>query len=436
MLPKLAQLARDQVPRHTARSFTCTLKPSPVRLRGALEASGMPARGCASAWLRRILQMLSGSLDRAVCGRILCAGREESRVTGRKVSQRWSAACAPIALTLISILAALLLGELLLRAIFSPGDYLYASLIDDPVLGVRIEPYTSGHDALGFRNRAVPTRVGVVALGDSQTYGWGVPREESWPHQLAALLHEPVYNMALGGFGPLEELYLAEHEATRFHPRLLLVGLYFGNDIADAYHAAHYRTYWYGWRETTPAAPTQPDDPTSDAREPAKHFAAVRDWLARNSVLSGFLRVRVFHWLAILEKDRLAAQVNPDSQMVWVDPADHSVRTIFMAQRWLLRLDTGNPDIHEGLRITKRAFEALKAHADGLGGYSWSSFRRRNECTARTSRNAEIPSRQPWPVFAMRRIGLKRMWWISSSRRGSSTSTSRKRCRTRHAVTP
>jgi len=268
---------------------------------------------------------------------------------------------------LSSTVLALFLGELFLRAIFHPGDYLYASLVDDPVLGHRIEPLTRGHDALGFRNREVPERVGIVAIGDSQTYGWGVLREDSWPSQLAVLLHEPVYNMALGGFGPLEELYLAKHEAMRLHPRLLLVALYFGNDIAEAYRCAHERPYWYDWRETTSATGAQPDDLTPDAREAGKPLGALRDWLSRTSVLYGFLRVRVFHRLSILERDRLAAQVTPDSQMVWVDPADHSVRTIFTAKRRLSALDTRRPNIQEGLRISKRAFEAIKAHAAARG---------------------------------------------------------------------
>jgi hypothetical protein len=272
-----------------------------------------------------------------------------------------------IALILTSTLVALVLGELVLRAIFNPGDYLYASVIDDPVLGRRIEPYTSGHDALGFRNREVPERVSIVALGDSQTYGVGVFREDTWPQQLAGLLHQPIYNMALGGFGPLEEMYLAEHEATRLQPQLLLVGLYFGNDIAEAYRSAHQRPYWYDWREATVATPAHSDDDPPGAQEPQKRFGAVRDWLARKSVLYGFLRARVFHRLAILEKDRLATQSAPESQMVWVDPADHSIRTIFTAQRRLAVLETRRPDIQEGLRITKRAFEAMKVHVGARG---------------------------------------------------------------------
>lgn len=274
---------------------------------------------------------------------------------------------APAVLLLVSTLIALALGELFLRAALNPGDYLFASVVEDPILGIRIAPKTSGHDALGFRNREVPQRVGIVALGDSQTYGVGVARDESWPQQLARLLREPVYSMALGGFGPLEELYLAEHEALRLRPRVLLVALYLGNDMADAHRAAHQRPYWYGWRETASAATPLPGESERDGREPRKNLGAVRDWLARRSVLYGFLRLRVFQRLALLEQDRLAARVPPDSRMVWIDPGDRGVRTIFTPQRRLSALDARRPEIHEGLGITKRAFAAMNHSAKAHG---------------------------------------------------------------------
>src|SRR5262245_42445916 len=101
-----------------------------------------------------------------------------------------------------------MVSELLLRCVVNPGDFLFATLIDDPILGSRIKPQTTGHDALGFRNTEVPQSANVVAIGDSQTYGVSAGRDDSWPHQLGMLLSEPVYNMALGGYGPLQYLFL------------------------------------------------------------------------------------------------------------------------------------------------------------------------------------------------------------------------------------
>jgi acetyltransferase AlgX (SGNH hydrolase-like protein) len=269
----------------------------------------------------------------------------------------------PLLLGAASAFFGLLLSEAVLRTIFNPGDYLYATVVPDPILGQRIEPRSSGHDALGFRNREAPRKAGIVALGDSQTYGVGVPSGVNWPRQLEEMLQEPIYNMALGGFGPLEEMYLAEHEAPKLGPRLLLVGFYLGNDLADAFRTSHRLEYWHGWRETTTAVPDAPGEDVPGAQAPQKRFAALRDWLARHCVTYGFLRARAFRGLARMEKERLASGVSPDQQMVWADPADSAIRTIFTARKRLEALDTRRLDVQEGLRITERAFETMKASA-------------------------------------------------------------------------
>lgn len=268
----------------------------------------------------------------------------------------------PVGLIVVSTAAALLLGEVVARFVVNPGDFLFATLVDDPILGNRIKPNTTEHDALGFRNAKVPERANVVAIGDSQTYGVSAPRDGSWPHQLGELLHEPVYNMALGGYGPLQYLYLAEHEAKKFQPRQLVVGFYFGNDLIDAYRLARHAPYWNGWAESK-----EPEAQQSENPEPKKRFADLRDWLSRHSVLYSMLRVTVFPQLAAWEQDRLAKQATPDSQMLWVDPSRDSVRTIFTPQARLDAMNPRHPMVQEGLRITKRAFSALQKNADAQG---------------------------------------------------------------------
>ena len=114
-----------------------------------------------------------------------------------------------LTLVVVSVSMAALLAEGSLRLALSPTDFMQATLIEDSVLGQRIEPLTTGHDALGFRNRDVPAQANVVAIGDSFTYGVSAPRDGSWPHQLSGMLGESVYNMGLGGFGPLQYLHLA-----------------------------------------------------------------------------------------------------------------------------------------------------------------------------------------------------------------------------------
>lgn len=273
----------------------------------------------------------------------------------------------PVGMILVSIIVALLIGELLVRFVVNPGDFLFATLIDDPVLGHRIEPHTTGHDALGFRNPEVPERANIVAIGDSMTYGVNAARDGSWPHQIGALLREPVYNMALGGYGPLQYLYLAEHEARKLRPRLLLVGFYFGNDLMDAYYTAHGRPYWHGWREADSVVAGETEFDRAGKAEPKKRFAALRDWLSRHSVVYSMLRVTLLPRLASWEQDRMALQVTADRRMIWIDPSKHSVRTIFTPQSRLSAMDLQLPSVQEGLRITKRAFTSLRSHTDAQG---------------------------------------------------------------------
>lgn len=54
--------------------------------------------------------------------------------------------------------------------------------------------------------------------------------------------------MGLGGYGPLQYLYLAQHEARKFKPKQLVAAFYFGNALFDAYNLAHNAPYWNSWR--------------------------------------------------------------------------------------------------------------------------------------------------------------------------------------------
>src|SRR5437016_7392418 len=114
------------------------------------------------------------------------------------------------------------------------GDRAGGETVSDSELGVRLVPNTPGHDANGFRNASVRAQVEVVGLGDSQTWGVNVQSADAWPQQLAKLSQRSVYNMSVGGYGPVQYWRLAE-KAFSFSPKVIIVGLYFGNDLYDAY---------------------------------------------------------------------------------------------------------------------------------------------------------------------------------------------------------
>lgn len=274
---------------------------------------------------------------------------------------------ATAGLVVLSTVVAAGLAEVVLRFVVNPADFLLATTIQDEILGLRIPPHTTGHDALGFRNRTVPQRADIVAIGDSMTYGVSAPRDSSWPQQLGGLLGEQVYNMGLGGFGPLQYLHLAKSTAPALKPRLLIVGFYFGNDIMDAYYVANGNPYWQGWRVSTTAEHGTTAFDRAGQAEPAKRFQGLRNWLSRHSVLYSMLRDTVLRRFAAREQDEIARRVRPDVRMLWNDASNPAVRTIFTSQFRLAAVDLGIPAVREGMQISQKAFSELKSEAARQG---------------------------------------------------------------------
>jgi lysophospholipase L1-like esterase len=82
----------------------------------------------------------------------------------------------------------------------------------------------------------------VLVIGDSLTFGQGVKDDESWPAQLGALLvsaHDPsetwrAINAGVNGWSAWHYQRYVETQALRFSPDVIVVGLYFGNDMLPA----------------------------------------------------------------------------------------------------------------------------------------------------------------------------------------------------------
>lgn len=155
---------------------------------------------------------------------------------------------------LISCVAAIAIGEGVLRIVFDPADHLRIDRLFDPVLGHRIPSGVKGHDANGFRNPEVPDSVDILAVGDSMTYGWAAAATDSWPAQLAALTGKSVYNAGMGAYGPLQYLHLVRTLAPELAPKRIVVMLLPTNDLFDAYNLAYFLEHWRDYRD--PAATT------------------------------------------------------------------------------------------------------------------------------------------------------------------------------------
>jgi hypothetical protein len=124
-------------------------------------------------------------------------------------------------------------------------------------------------DVWGFRNPwPWPERPGIVAVGDSLTYSQTVTDEQAWTTLVArAMPATPIINLGLIGGAPQQYLRIYERFAIDCNPRVLLVGLFLGNDLfgADEFDQ------W--WREGGHGG-------FPEFREPDAH-AGIRGWMAR-----------------------------------------------------------------------------------------------------------------------------------------------------------
>lgn len=91
-------------------------------------------------------------------------------------------------------------------------------------------------DPAGFRNPwPWPKQPQIVVVGDSVSFGYGVEAKEAWPAIVASgLPKHPLVDLSLIGAGPQQYLRVYETFGATLHPKLLLVGVFAGNDFWDA----------------------------------------------------------------------------------------------------------------------------------------------------------------------------------------------------------
>ena len=258
-----------------------------------------------------------------------------------------------------SLVFSMLAAELVARVMLDPIDYLNPTVVPDEVLGHRIEGNTGGHDAWGFRNARRPETADIVCIGDSMTYGVIIPASESWPVMLAKLSGESVYNMALGGYGPIQYLYLLENLAVKLRPRIVIVGFYFGNDFLDVYGLGRSKKHWSKYKVET-ANLTQGGE-LIYPRGPGKFLGSLRDWLSKNSMLYTLVTERsIFDFI----RDReLTARGASDSDLIRYRDEKHQV-TFNLALRFLNLRD---PRLQNAMQVTGNLMSDMQSVAEKSG---------------------------------------------------------------------
>ena len=262
-----------------------------------------------------------------------------------------------LSVLLVSAAVALFLCEFASRLILHPADLLSVEMVSDQVLGA--VPSTStkagGFDAWGFRNRAVPKTAEIVAIGDSHTYGNTATMDDSWPYVLGRLTGRDVYNMGLGGYGPNQYLELLKTKALGLNPRLVICGLYMGDDFENAFLITYGLDHWAYLREL-PLEKVNFD--IWEAPPSPSWQKKIRVWLSRHSVtyqllFHGPLLGRLQGGVQIYNAARLS-----DAATSLILPEKHLAEA-FLPKGILRRLDQRSESVREGMRITFKLLEEM-----------------------------------------------------------------------------
>jgi len=269
-------------------------------------------------------------------------------------------------------------------------------MIRDEELWHRPNPEYPGHDSQGYRNACVPSCVDIVALGDSQTYGYGVAARHAWPRQLEKISDCSVYNMAYGGWGPVHSLLLWD-KVLALRPKIVLEGLYSGNDFFDSlgmYRYHQLRDQCFADLITPPldfsekrgrlwplpsAAATAVQSAAEKkiaaqmaAAERLQGYNVIRRSLSSHCALYGLFRRVYLEWKRWWFRDEM--KWADTKRTAAADPANVELlermgfRTAFTPARRLVGLDMDDPRVIDGLRVSLGAVEQMDrlAKADGI----------------------------------------------------------------------
>ncbi|HEX8291483.1 MAG TPA: SGNH/GDSL hydrolase family protein, partial [Pyrinomonadaceae bacterium] len=284
-------------------------------------------------------------------------------------------------LPLFGVVTGLGIAEAGLRLVERAGEreaFSVKYLLKDAHLGHRLAPGAKGHDANGFRNDAVPAHADLVALGDSQTWGVNAERAGAWPQQLSKMSGRGVYNMGVSGYGPVQYWALTG-KALTFSPEVIVVGVYMGNDLYDAYKLAYTSDDYRDLRAA--GAPPELYSETVGSRadelwNEEKSFhqkfgrgdpGALWLWLGGHTAVGRLLN-RAGWWPSKadvwFEAGKAWAKAHPDHGAVYEEGGTRAVLTT--AYR-LTALDLDDPRMAEGLRITCEVLPRIKDRAEAGG---------------------------------------------------------------------
>ncbi|HMK23723.1 MAG TPA: GDSL-type esterase/lipase family protein [Terriglobales bacterium] len=291
------------------------------------------------------------------------------RAQGRRVEQ-WLVA------SVVTVVLSLLLTEGGVRILGLAPSLPLSHYTTDPYLPFKTRPlarttgraatgeydYDYRHNSFGFRDIERPPHkpkedvFRILALGDSFTYGAGVPFEATFLSRLERMLnarpekHPPIEIIKAGipRFFPEPERLLLEHYGWSFEPDLVLV-VFVPNDVIDTYYGMKALTVCDGFLLTSYAARLLGSCP-NPVFLLYKSSHAFRLLLSR--VVSYRLeRDRPVHWSEIYK-------ANGFHEKDWQEVERQYTQMVQLAQRNRVRIDFIHIPMEEGLSIPSGAYPA------------------------------------------------------------------------------
>ncbi|MBF0463687.1 MAG: hypothetical protein HQK88_01110 [Nitrospirae bacterium] len=247
----------------------------------------------------------------------------------------------------------------------------YFKPIFDKTLDQRLSPECFGLDKRGYRNSTALQKADIVAIGDSQTFGYNASINKTWPAQLATLTGQSVYNMSVMAYGPVHYLVLM-NEALKLSPKTIVVGIYMGNNMLSAFRLA-YNNDLYKFLRKKEYMETGKDyfedfsHRFNDVVKKRDNFfmfyekTHVMEWLKRNlNPLKLFLTIDRFKGSAFDRGKNWAISDHNEGAFY----ESKTLRTVLQIKSRLMSMDTDNELVaREGLRITKDAMKLMKEKA-------------------------------------------------------------------------
>ena len=154
-----------------------------------------------------------------------------------------------ILILVVTILVCFLILETTARIVLpysSERENIYETIYEyDSTLGWKAKPHVVVNfsipagttvvrtNADGFRTHEFsPTTESIVVLGDSQTWGYGVENNETFPAQLEQRVDATVFNLGMTGYGTVQQYLALQEHIDTLQPDTVILAIFI-NDFTE-----------------------------------------------------------------------------------------------------------------------------------------------------------------------------------------------------------